>query len=152
MKSLKFYMFVFAIAVLSILMIGLDQLGSAGLNPNLVDANLRKPFTFGVEATTFQSIDGMGTALWWTIVAVLLIDIGCILGYLYYQRQIKWRRSYWRLMADNQRLLDRFAEQVYTKTITGQCYEIQKQAQTGGFYLALKAKKAPAPCGPALFG
>lgn len=151
MKSPKLCVFVLFVVALSSLLIVSDGFGESGQSPSLVDADRADLLAFGVATTTSQPIDEMGPALWWTVFAVLLLDIGCVIGYLYYQRRLKWRQAYWRLISDNQHLLDLFAGQPYSRTITVHRYEIQEQSNAGGFYLALKPKKAPAPCGPALF-
>lgn len=152
MKSPKLCVFVLCVVALSSILIISDGFGESGQSMRIVNVDRAEPLAFGVETTTFQPIDEMGPALWWTVFAVLLLDISCVIGYVYYQRRLKWQQTYWRLMmADNQHLLELFAGQSSTKTITVQRYEIQEQPNAGGFYLALKPKKAPAPCGPALF-
>lgn len=152
MKSPKLCVFVLFVVALSSLLIVSNGFGEAGQSTGIVDIDRADLLAFGVETTTFQPIDEMGPALWWTVFAVLLLDIGCVIGYLYYQRRLKWRQTYWRLMmGGNQNVLDLIAGQPYTRTITVQRYQIQEQPNAGGFYLALKPKKAPAPCGPALF-
>lgn len=152
MKLSKLCLFILFTILISGVGIASDWLGTATHSPGRVNPGLAHPLPFWAEVSTVQATGEMRPALWWTVFAVLLVDIGCVIGYLRYQRQMKWRRTYWRRAAlDNQRRKAMVAALQATEMITVQRYELQEQPNEGGFYLALRPKKAPAPCGPALF-
>lgn len=151
MKSSTLRWVIFFVAIGSVLLITSEFLGSSVQRSDLPNASFVDPLPLWTEASAFQAPGEMRPIFWWTILVVLLIDVGCVVGYLRYQRQIKGRRLYWWLAAtEPQQLLTMFAALQATERSTIQ-YEMHKQPESGGFYLALKQKKAPALYGPVLF-
>ena len=151
MKSSTLRWSICFVTIVSILLIVSAFLGAPVQSTDLRNASFADPLPLWTEASAFQAPGEMRPIFWWTILAVLLIDVGCVVGYLRYQRQMKGRRLYWwRVATDPQQLWVLFAALQVTERSTIQ-YELHEQPESGGFYLALKQKKAPALYGPVLF-
>lgn len=152
MKPCKLCVLVLGVVIVSALLFVADLLSLPMQSSGMANTDLAASLPFLANASALQAGEEMRPAFWWTVFAILLIDIGCVIGYLRYQRQMQWRRIHWRLAAVERQHLSAMLAALHTpETITVQRYELCEQAKAGGFYLALKSKKAPAPYGPALF-
>lgn len=139
MKPCKLYVLVFCLVVVSAILVVADLLSVPMQSTGMGNTDLAASLPLLVDASAFQASEEMRPAFWWTVFAILLIDIGCVIGYLRYQRQMKWRRIHWRLAAaDRQRLSAMLTALHTTEMITVQRYELREQPKAGGFYLALK--------------
>lgn len=137
MKPYKLYIFVLCLVV-SLLLVVSHGLSIPIPSRGMENANLADSLSFWAGPSAFQATDEMRPALWWTVFAILLIDIGCVIAYLRYQRQVRWRQTGWQLTAaDRQRLSKMLAALHTPEIITIQQYELREQPKAG-FYLALK--------------
>lgn len=139
MKSCKLCVLFLGVVIVSAILFAGDLLNVPMQSADIGNTDLAASLPFLADASALQASEEMRPAFWWTVFAILLIDIGCVLGYLYYQRQIKWQRLHWRLAAvERQRLSAMLAALHTPEIITVQRYELREQAKPGGFYLALK--------------
>ena len=152
MKPCKLYMLVLCLVIVSVILVVVDLPSVPMQSPALSNTSLADSLPVLADASAFQASEEMRPAFWWTVFAIVLIDLGFVIGYLRYQRQMKWRRIHWRLAAADRQRLSAMLTALHTpEMITVQRYDLREQPKAGGFYLALESKKAPAPYGPALF-
>ena len=139
MKPCKLYVLVFCLVVVSAILVVADLLSVPMQSTGMGNTDLAASLPLLVDASAFQASEEMRPAFWWTVFAILLIDIGCVIGYLRYQRQMKWRRIHWRLAAADRQRLSAMLTALHTpEMITVQRYDLREQPKAGGFYLALK--------------
>ena len=103
MKPCKLCVLVLCVVIVSAILVVADWLSVPMQSTGMGNTDLSASLPFLADASAFQASEEMRPAFWWTVFAILLIDIGCVIGYLRYQRQMKWRRLHcgWPLLSVN---------------------------------------------------